>query len=123
MFFRIRSIIKYLIILSLLWILYGIFLKSRSVSNETEIDQELINKLVEKAKQKQREIEIKKEKEGKIKEPEKKIEIKNPIKKDDHDHPEEERKKAKEQKMDLDRKVQVNAPVIHDLNAPGMLTK
>ena len=112
MFFRIRTIIKYLIFLSILWILYGIFLKSRSASNETAIDQELINKLVEKAKQKQKEIETKKEKE-----PEKKIENSN--KKDDHDHPEEERKKSEEQKMDLDRKVQVNAPVIHDLNAPG----
>lgn len=121
MFFRIRSIIKYLIVLSLLWILYGIFLNSRSTSNETEINQELINKLVEKAKQKQNDIE-KQEKE-KIKATEKKIEIPNPIKKDDHDHPEEERKKVEEQKKDLDRKVQVNAPVVHDLNAPGELGK
>ena len=117
MFFRIRRIIKYLIVLSLLWILYGIFLNSKSTSNDTEINQELINKLVEKAKQKQKEIE-KQEKE-KDTETVKKIEILNPIKKDDHDHPEEERKKVEEQKKDLDRKVQVNAPVVHDLNAPG----
>jgi hypothetical protein len=37
---------------------------------------------------------------------------------DDHDHPIEEQIKAEQQNRD-GNKIQLNAPIIHDLNAPG----
>ena len=38
---------------------------------------------------------------------------------DDHDHPKEEVNKAEEQNRNPGGKIQVNAPIKHDLNAPG----
>ena len=74
-----------------------------------EINEEIINKLVEKAQEKQKSrddaLEAKKT---------------ETLKREDNDHPEEERKKADDQKKENeDRKIQINPPVIFDQNAPG----
>lgn len=117
MFFRLRTLVKYIILLSVIWITYAVLFRSKSIQKKTEINEELINKIVEKAKEKQREI----EKIAKPEETENKKEAKNTKQRDDHDHPEEEKQKVQEQNKDLDRKVQLNAPKIHDLNAPGKI--
>ena len=117
MLFRLRSLAKYIILLTIIWIIKGILFKSKSIYKETEINEELINKIFEKAKEKQKEIEN-------ISKPEvteNKHFLKNSNQRDDHDHPEEEKQKVQEQNKDLDRKVQLNAPKILDMNAPGTI--
>jgi hypothetical protein len=115
MLFRRRSLGKYIILLCVLWIVYALINKNDSHDvNKLEINEEIINKLVEKAKEKQK-VEIKK-----VETQEKKL-VDDKNNKDDHDHPEEEKKKADEQKKNNDdKKVQVNPPNVHEnKNAPG----
>ena len=118
MFFRRRIFGKYLVILTTIWALYTIFFSSH---DKLEINQEIIEKVVEKAIEHQEQHEEAKAAEKvQLKENEKI----NPIAPHaDHDHPEEELKKADEQNRNPDRIVQLNAPDVHDLNAPGMKKK
>ena len=115
MFIRRRGIVKYLILVPLVWILFVVLFGSRGTDKPSVIDQEIINKLDEKAKEHQK-------KHGGVFEHEHLNEKNNGMPPhDDHDHPVEEIKKAEEQNRNPGGKIQVNAPIKHDLNAPGNL--
>ena len=126
MLFRRRSLGKYVFTLCLLWVVYAFIDKNYlHDTKKLEINEEIINKLVEKAKEKQNEIK-KEENKNQINKKEIEEKIVNENKnKDDHDHPEEEKQKAEEQKKhNDDKKVQVNPPNIHEnINAPGKQNK
>ena len=98
-----------------MWIVFTVFSGSRNNTDKSApIDEEIIKKLVQKAKEHQQQHE------GAIEHDhlkEKKNDGMPPP--DDHDHPKEELKKAEEQNRNPGGKIQVNAPVKHDLNAPG----
>lgn len=125
MFIRKRSIIKYLILIPLIWILVAfIFGFNDSESQRTKIDNDMINKMIEKAKEKHLQHDHAKP----LIEKSESENIKNEQKAavhDDHDHPDEERKKADEQQKEAAGKVQINAPKEphNDPNAPGELGK
>ena len=106
---RRRELIKYIAVFCTLCILYGILIGSSNDTIKAKISEEIINKIVrrveEQAKFEKESVEDNKEKD------------KN---KDDFDHPEEERKKAVEQLKNLEGKIQLNAPLVHDMSAPGI---
>jgi hypothetical protein len=103
---RRREIIKYIIFFCILWVIYSFLFGTYNNSKKVEISQDLINVIVEKIdKHVKLENDLKEEK------------TKDQI---DNDHPEEERRKADEQVRNPEGKIQVNAPVIHDFNAPGI---
>jgi hypothetical protein len=118
MLIRRRAFVKYLILIPLIWILVVVLFGSSNNNNneqKAELDQKIINKLVAKAKEYQQkhegvEHEHLKEKENNGMPPH-----------EDHDHPVEEVKKADEQGRNPGGKIQVNAPNLHDPNAPGNL--
>ena len=102
---RRREIVKYIIIFCILWVFYNFLFGTSNNSQQAEINQDVIDKIVDKIEE-----HVKLEKD--LKEEKKNDHI-------DNDHPEEERKKADEQVRNPEGKIQVNAPIIHDLNAPG----
>ena len=110
MFFRRRSSLKYSLIIFVIWVFYSILFRNRQQYGNLDINQEIINKVVEKAIEHQElHEEAKAPKQDISKEKEVKDENKKTENHGDHDHPEEERKKANEQKDNLERKVQVKA--------------
>lgn len=115
MIYRRRGYGKYLIFICAVWLIYAFIFDARDDSGNFEINQDLIDKLVERANKhaKLQASAIEHENLKEIK--------KEPIHlADDHDHPIEEIKKAEEQVKQLAGNIQVNAPVVHDLGSvPG----
>ena len=111
MYYRRRGIKKYVVFIAIIWIIYYFIFASNENGEKLEVNQEMINILVARAKEYQKkhngiEHEHFNDKNGLLLE-------------DDHDHPIEEIKKAEEQNRDPVGMIQMNAPNLHDLNAPG----
>jgi hypothetical protein len=108
--FRRQRLIKYLILIPIIWLAYVILF---GVGHEAEVkrsaaDQEIIDRLLAKANQNH----INHQKELNEKANDKIPAI-------DNDHPEEERAKAEKQEKDVKGRVQINAPVAVNPDAPG----
>ena len=114
MLFYSKFFIKYITLASAIWITFLLISIFRSdLNDENELNQKIIEQIVDRAKEKQ-----------KITENTKKSElVKNDvhIKPHDFDHPQEELVKAEKQKKDHSRLVQLNFPMIHNSNSPGIL--
>jgi hypothetical protein len=116
MIYRRRGYGKYVVLIGAIWLIYAFIFDARDDSGNLEINQELIDKLVERANQHAKlhagEIEHKHFKEKK----------EDVIRAgDDHDHPVEEIKKAEEEARKPGGNIQVNAPVVlESVDAPGI---
>ena len=111
MFLRRSTIVKYSSLVFILWIVYFFtFGDHRDDTKKLEIDQDIINRIVEKAKENE-----KKRHDNQVLIVEKN-DIEEAIKDPDEDHPIEEREKAK----NLSAKVQLDAPVAQNLISPGI---
>ena len=117
MFIRRRGLVKYLITIPIVWIIFVVFFRGASNENSNEkpgaIEEDMIRILVQKARDTQKPTA------GEIQHEHLKDKNNGMPPPDDHDHPHEEVKKAEEQNRNPGGKIQVNAPIKHDLNAPG----
>ncbi len=116
MFLRRSTIVKYSSLGFILWIVYFFaFGKNHDDTEKLEIDQNIINRIVEKAQENEKR---RHEKQELI---EKKKNIEEDIKILDRDHPLEERLKAEEQSKNLSVKIQLDAPEKQNINSsPGI---
>ena len=109
MFLRRQAVIKYSSLILILWIIYFFtFSSHRGDDEKLEIEQDVINRIVERAKQtenKRHEME--------------KLRHENQVG-NDNDHPAEERQKAEEQVKKNHAKIQVDEPIIPELKSPGL---
>ena len=101
-----KLLTKYLIFILLLWIIYFLLSVSQDDSENNDIENQIINQVIEKVKN-----------EKHVYDNENRIDLVQHV---DHDHPEEERLKADKQLRNPEGKIQINAPVLHDLTAPGL---
>ena len=117
MIYRRRGYGKYVILIGAIWLIYAFIFDAKDDSGNFEINQELIDKLVERANQHA------KLHAGAIVH-EHFIEKKEDVirRGDDHDHPIEEIKKAEEEARKPAGNIQLNAPVLQEsVDAPGMI--
>ena len=101
---RRRSFLKYIIIFLSIWLVYFILFESHAENEDSIKNNKFIAEKI-----------IKKLKELNILNSQKNHE--ENFLKEDHDHPIEEQRKA--EKQNRHGKKQLNAPITHDLNAPG----
>jgi hypothetical protein len=106
--FKRHRLIKYLILIPIIWLAYVMLFgtSSEKVSKRSKEDQEIIDRLLRKVDRKTEEL--------------KELKLQTTPVGVDKDHPDEERKKAEIQEKEVKGRVQVDAPVEVNPNAPGL---